>query len=128
MALGHDDRCVLLNVMQTVTIPVEKIIDWPSFHETFQRELGFPDFYGRNMNAWIDCMTSADAPADGLSTVTVAPGEVRVLRIDGPFEFRRRCPEQYDTLMECTAFVNFRRVEIGESPVLALLLVGRSAL
>ena len=71
-------------------------------------------------------MTSVDAPPDGLSTVTVEPGEILVLRIDEPFEFRRRCPEQYDALVECTAFVNFRRVEIGELPVLALLLVGRN--
>lgn len=84
---------VVLNVMRTVTIPVEKIADWPSFHDTFQRELGFPDFYGRNMNAWIDCMTSVDAPPDGLSSVTVEPSEILALRIDGPFEFRRRCPE-----------------------------------
>jgi len=112
--------------MRTVTIPVDKIADWPSFHYIFQGELGFPDFYGRNMNAWIDCMTSVDAPLDGLSTVTVEPGEILVLRIDGPFEFRRRCPEQYDALIECTAFVNYRRVEVGEPPVLALLLVGRS--
>jgi hypothetical protein len=109
-----------------VTIPVEKTVDWPSFHETFQGELGFPNFYGRNMDAWIDCMTSVDAPADGLSTVTVEPGEILVLRIDEPFEFRRRCVEQYDALLECRAFVNFRRVEIGQSPVLALLLVGRT--
>ncbi len=112
--------------MRTVTIPVEKVVDWPSFHDTFQRELGFLDFYGRNMNAWIDCMTSVDASADGLSGVTVDPGEILVLRIDEPFEFRRRCPEQYDALVECAAFVNFRRVEVGESPVLALLFIGRS--
>jgi len=112
--------------MRTVTIPVEKIVDWPSFHDTFQRELGFPDFYGRNMDAWIDCMTSVDTASDGMTTVTVQPSEILVLRIDDPFDFRRRCPAQYDALVESTAFVNFRRVEIGESPVIALLLVGRS--
>jgi hypothetical protein len=112
--------------MRTVIIPVEKIADWPSFHDAFQRVLGFPDFYGRNMNAWIDCMTSVDTASDGMSTVTVQPGEILVLRIDDPVDFRRRCPEQYDALVECTAFVNFRRVEVGELPVLAILLVGRS--
>lgn len=99
-------------------------MDWPSFHEVFQRALGFPDFYGRNMDAWIDCMTSVDAPSDGLTTITVQPGEILVLRVDQPFDFRRRCPEQYDALIECTAFVNYRRVETGEFPALALLLVG----
>jgi hypothetical protein len=78
------------------------------------------------MNAWIDCMTSVDIPSDGMTTVTVQPGEILVLRIDEPFEFRRRCPEQYDALVECTAFVNFRRVEVGEPPLLALLFIGRS--
>lgn len=110
--------------MQTVTIPVEEIGDWPTFHDVFQRALGFPDFYGRNMNAWIDCMTSVDSPSDGLTTVTVQRGEILVLRIDGPFEFRRRCPEQYGALIECSASVNFRRSEVGELPVLALLFVG----
>lgn len=112
--------------MRTVTIPVKKIVDWSSFHDTFHCELGFPDFYGRNMDAWIDCMTSVDTSSDGMTIATVQPGETLVLRIDEPFEFRRRCPEQYDALVECKAFVNFRRVEIGEPPVLALLLVGRS--
>jgi Barstar (barnase inhibitor) len=112
--------------MRTVTIPVEKIIDWPTFHDTFQRELGFPDFYGRNMNAWTDCMTSVDTPFYGLTSITVQPDEILILRIDEPFEFRRRCPEQYNALIECTAFVNHRRLEVGEPPVLALLLVGRS--
>jgi hypothetical protein len=111
--------------MQTLTIPVNNIVDWPSFHSVFQRVLGFPDFYGRNMDAWIDCMTSVDAPSDGLTTITVPAGEVLVLRIDEPFEFRRRCPEQYDALIECTAFVNYRRVEVGQPPVLAILLVGK---
>jgi hypothetical protein len=110
--------------MEPITIPVEKITDWASFHDVFQQTLGFPDFYGRNMNAWIDCMTSVDMAADCLSAVTVAQGELLVLRIDNPFDFKRRCPEQFDALLEGTSFVNYRRTEIGEQPVLALLLNG----
>src|SRR5689334_18972499 len=81
---------VVLDVMRTVAIPVEKIVDWPSFHDVFKCELGFPDFYGSNMDAWIDCMTSVDTPAERLTTITVQPGEILILRIDEPFEFRRR--------------------------------------
>jgi hypothetical protein len=108
-----------------VTIPIGEITDWNSFHDVFQRVLGFPAFYGRNMNAWIDCMTSLDLPSDGMTTIHVEPGGILILRIDNPFEFQRRCPEQYAALLECSAFVNFRRVEVGEPPVLALLLNGR---
>ncbi|MGA2197991.1 MAG: barstar family protein [Bryobacteraceae bacterium] len=107
-----------------IRIPVDRIADWVSFHDVFQHTLGFPDFYGRNMHAWIDCMTSVDTATDGLTAVTVPPGAILILRIDDPFDFKRRCPEQYDALIECSAFVNFRRTEIGESPVLALLLNG----
>jgi RNAse (barnase) inhibitor barstar len=109
-----------------VSIPVDAITDWPSFHDVFQRVLGFPDFYGRNMDAWIDCMTSVDAPADGLTKVTVRPGELLVMRIDNALNFRRRCPEQFEALIECCAFVNFRRTDVGHAPVLALLLNGTS--
>lgn len=76
------------------------------------------------MNAWIDCMTNVDDIKGGLSTVTVPRGGVLILRIDDPFEFQLRSPEQYRALIECSAFVNYRRTEIGEPPVLALLLNG----
>lgn len=110
----------------TVAIAVHSITDWPSFHDVFQRTMGFPSFYGRNMDAWIDCMTSLDAATDGMTTLMIEPGGLVVLSIEGAFDFERRCPEQYDALLRCTAFVNFRRTEIGQKPVLALLLNGRS--
>lgn len=107
-----------------VEIPVERILDWESFHEVFRQTLGFPKFYGNNMDAWIDCMTAVDSIDDGLSTVTVQRGEMLVLKIDDAIDFRRRCPEQFDALVECCAFVNFRREEVGERPVLGILLSG----
>jgi hypothetical protein len=107
-----------------ITIPVDQIADWDSFHSVFQTALGFPAFYGRNMDAWTDCMTSIDDPPSGMTKVSVAPGELMTLRIDDAPEFRRRCPEQYDALIECVAFVNYRRIEVGETPVLALMLNG----
>lgn len=108
-----------------IEIPVDKITDWESFHDVFQRALGFPSFYGRNMDAWIDCLTSVDRAADGLTTVTVLPGEILILEIGDPLNFRNRCPEQYAALIDCSAFVNFRRCEAGEPPVLALMPLGK---
>jgi Barstar (barnase inhibitor) len=112
--------------MQVVTraIPVDEIQDWPTFHDVFQRAMDFPSFYGRNMDAWVDCMTSLDAPEDGMTTVSVDRGGLPVLEVDNAPGFERKCPEQYRALLECTAFVNFRRREVGEAPVLALLLIG----
>jgi len=107
-----------------IKIPADQIKDWDSFHAVFQSTLGFADFYGRNMNAWIDCMTYIDDPPSGMTEVAVPEGEVLTLRIDDAPDFRRRCPEQYDALIECSAFVNYRRMERGGAPVLALMLNG----
>lgn len=96
-----------------VTIPVEKIVDWPSFHQVFQETLGCPEYYGRNMDAWIDCMTYVDEP--GMRAVTVNPGEIVVMRINNPFEFKKRCPERYAALVECTAFVPATRRASAEN-------------
>jgi hypothetical protein len=109
-------------VTMAVTIPVNEIFDWDSFHDVFKRVFGFPDFYGRNMDAWIDCMTDLDAPEGGMVQVSVRTGELVALEVYGAADFERRCPEQFRALVECAAFVNFRRVDLGELPILTLML------
>jgi Barstar (barnase inhibitor) len=103
-----------------VEIDGNKITDWESFHDWFSNTLGFPGFYGRNMDAWNDCMTSLDNPDDGLSSVHVTPGDVLVLCIAEAQSLKQRCPEIFDSLVECSAFVNWRRIEKGDKAVLAL--------
>ncbi len=67
-----------------------------------------------------DCMTSLDTPDDGLSSVHVAPGDVVVLCISGAGDLKNRCPGIYEALVECSAFVNYRKTEKGKQAVLAL--------
>jgi hypothetical protein len=107
-----------------IDVPVKRIVDWTTFHEVFAEVLGFPAFYGRNMDAWIDCMTDADDPDTGMVRVAVSAGQIMTLQINDADDFAKRCPEQFTGLIECTAFVNFRRVETGATPVLSLLLSG----
>ena len=107
--------------MQTVVkLDTRRIVDWDSFHEVFSEVFGFPDFYGRNMNAWIDCMSYLDDPPAGMTSVHVSPGDLLVLQLEDVDSFARRCAEQYEAIIECTAFVNWRRIEQGEMAVLAL--------
>jgi len=103
-----------------VRLDTRRIADWPSFHDAFVHAFGFPDFYGRNLNAWIDCMTSLDAPEDGMTSIHAPKGGVVTLLLEHVGDFAHRCPEQYAAIVECSAFVNLRRVERGEPPVLAL--------
>lgn len=106
-----------------VEIPAAQIVDWESFHSVFQASLGFPAFYGRNMNAWIDCLSYVDE-SDGMTRISLDEGGLLALRIDNAPDFERRCPDQFRALLECAAFVNHRRIEGGKEPLLTLILSG----
>jgi RNAse (barnase) inhibitor barstar len=107
-------------VTALVTVDCDKIHDWDSFHDEFARVFGFPEFYGRNMDAWIDCLSSLDAVDDGMSRVHCAAGSVMTLELANVGSFRERCRELYDAVIECSASVNRRRIEVGGTAVLAL--------
>ncbi len=106
--------------MPVVRIPTSQITDWDSFHRVFAEIMGFPDFYGCNMNAWIDCMTSLDRPDDGMTKIHCVPPEVIVLHLENVKTFRERHLDLYDAIVECSSFVNYRRLEMGEPAVLSL--------
>ena len=56
-----------------VTIDADRLSDWAGFHDAFAAAFGFPGWYGRNLNAWIDLFTHMDE--DGETTgFFVAPG------------------------------------------------------
>ena len=103
-----------------VKLDTRRITDWATFHIVFAELFGFPNFYGRNMNAWIDCLTSLDAPDDGMTSIHAPPGGVLVLQLDHVDDFSARCPEMFAAIIEDAAFVNWRRTETGQEPVLVL--------
>jgi hypothetical protein len=75
------------------------------------------------MNAWIDCMTYLDDADAGMTSATVASGELFHLEVADSGDFQWRLPEIFQALIESAAFVNRRRVEQRERPVLALVLL-----
>ena len=100
---------------KTVRIDCTQITDWASFHDVFAEAFGFPDFYGRNVDAWIDCMTNLD---EEFSTFRVESGEILTLQLDNAKTLKKNAPELLTDLLEMSAFVNWRRIEVGEPPVL----------
>jgi RNAse (barnase) inhibitor barstar len=107
-------------IVSLAKIDCSRIRDWTSLHDEFNRVFQFPEFYGRTMDAWIDCMSSLDQPAAELSGIHCEPGKVLTIELGNCSEFRSQCSEQYAAIIECSAFVNWRRIERGEQPVLAL--------
>jgi len=106
--------------MKTVRLETKSITDWDSFHSEFARLMGFPDFYGHNMNAWIDCMSYLNDANAGMSKIILENGEALVINVADSEGFKKRLPEIFEALVECTAFVNQRYAEDNETSVVAL--------
>lgn len=97
------------NMVKRVKINTEEIKDWNSFHKVFSNAFNFPTYYGRNMNAWIDCM---DEFTNELTVIDM--GDCRELKVTKP--------NIIEAINECAAFVNYRRIETGETPVLLVAM------
>ena len=61
--------------------------------------------------------TALGEPDDGMTTVHGSSSDPVVLRIESASSIPR---EVFDALNECCAFVNWRRMEVGEPAILAL--------
>jgi RNAse (barnase) inhibitor barstar len=91
--------------MARFEIDASEIRDMSSFHEVFARTLKFFDGYGRNMDAWIDCMTDLHGPR-ALSSLNLPEGEEINIVLQGTQDLSQRRPEIIRELVECTAAVN----------------------
>lgn len=90
--------------MAVVSIPVADIIDWPTFDDVFARFLRFPESYGRNANAFIDCLGDI---ARGLDVPPfLKEGETLTIDLDDVSRFRDRCPDQFAAIVDWVGWVN----------------------
>ena len=108
--------------MARVRLSADKITDWQSFHQTCKETMGFPDFHGMNMDAWIDCMSYLDEDA-GMTRFLLSAGEALHIEITETESFKSRLPEILDALIECSAFVNQRYIEVGTLPPISLVFL-----
>jgi hypothetical protein len=94
-----------------------------AFHDVFSEKLGFPGYYGRNWNAWMDCMEYVDDPETGMcSRVQVEVGSFLLLRIENSEAFKSKCKKIFYNFLECAASVNLVRVLNGQAPVIIVAL------
>lgn len=107
-------------MLKKVTIDATLISSWDSFHELFKATFGFPEFYGRNMDAWIDCMSYLNDEGSGMTTLQLEKGDTLVIELVGAETLKQKCPEIYLALFECTAFVNSRIIESDQESVISL--------
>jgi len=108
--------------MARVQLTGTMIVDWDSFHTICAEQFGFPDFYGRNGNAWIDCLTYVDV-GDGMSRFHLEPGEKLWIEVTDSESLRERLSPILEALIDWTNSVNARFLHAGAEPRLELVLL-----
>src|SRR3954447_24953290 len=117
------DACsIVRGYMAIVRLASATISDWDSFHLVCQQVFGFPDFYGMNMNAWIDCLTYVDDD-DGMSRFHLAIDEQVFIEVTDTHDLLKRLPDIVAALVSSTAAVNQRQIQDGKIPRLALVFL-----
>lgn len=96
------------------TINGASIQCWESFHDEFQKKLGFFESYGRNMNAWIDCLSDVytNGNYDSLIKFNLNEGDKLILLVVNVDVWREVSRETFDAFIECTLEVNSERTNI----------------
>ncbi|HJV74844.1 MAG TPA: barstar family protein [Noviherbaspirillum sp.] len=107
--------------MPVVRLDGSSIADWASFHDASRSAFGFPDFYGRNMDAWMDCLGTL-RDDDGMSSFVLGADEMLEIELLQSKMLRQNAPDILEALEDCIAVVNERYLENGEKPALTLVL------
>lgn len=105
---------------EVVHINLSQVAGEEGLHALFQDVFGFPEFYGHNWDAWIDCMSYLDAPHEGMTKIVLGQEEILVMSLSGVSEFKKEYAEQFDDFLSSVAFVNLRSLQNGYHPHLAL--------
>lgn len=111
--MTHVSPSTELQRCRQVVLDGRELSSWRAFHDVFAREFHFFAAYGRNMDAWIDCMSSL-ADDGGVTSFALRENEYISLHIHNFEEFYRTSGDIASALLECTAFVN-RRYESWNS-------------
>lgn len=107
--------------MASTQINGANIRDWDSFHDECIQAFGFPDFYERNLDAWVDCLSYL-RDADGMTRFKLAETEKLEITINHAEQMRLQVPDIFEEITYCIGGINERYEDYGEKPALALIL------
>jgi hypothetical protein len=97
------------------------ITDSDSFHTECQQAFGFPEFYGRNMDAWVDCLSYL-RDDEGMSKFRLKPDEILQIEVLQADTLHKQAPHILEEMEFCIIGINERYVDYGEKPALSLVL------
>ena len=87
----------------SVEIDGSRIKDFDSFHDEFQAKIGFFEGYGRNLNAWVDCMTDmfTEGEYESLTKFNLVEGDTFVLIVANSEQWSQQAPEVFEEFVSC---------------------------
>ncbi len=93
-----------------------KIKDWESFHDEFQSSMGFFEGYGRNINAWIDCMTDmyTNWEYSSLTKFNLNDEDRFILKIINCEEWKKTDPETFNGFIDYCIWSNDEKAHFLE--------------
>lgn len=103
-----------------IRIDARRLTDAAGLHAALNEAFGFLDEYGKNLDSLVDCLTYLDDPQAGMTRAHVRPGEVALLVLDHIDTNGKQIDRHVKSLLDAIAFVNWRRLETGQPPVLAV--------
>jgi hypothetical protein len=107
--------------MAAAALDGRELLTPTGFHRASRAAFGFPDFYGNNFDAWIDCMSGL-RNGDGMTRFTLAADEMLDIIVSNAGILQKSAPDLLESLQQCVAEVNLRCEEAGQPPMLSLQL------
>jgi RNAse (barnase) inhibitor barstar len=106
----------------TATIQVilngRQLTTWEEFHDECATTFGFPAFYGRNRDAWIDCLTDIDG---GLTKAECQTEADLLISIENSSTWVTQAPAMVTEFVQLVQDVNMRFKEAGLAKKVAVV-------
>ena len=91
------------------------------FHKFLQKSFGFPNFYGNNINALIDCLSGLRYPDEGMISLNIDTDEILLLTI---IKFDSLESNLMKMFIRVIGEVNKRQIKKGNNIAILLKIIG----
>ena len=108
-----------MKIEKKIKIDFTRIKTLDDFYTELSSLFGFPDFFGRNVNALIDCLFSLRYPEDKMTKIHVADSEYLLIELH---HFSLATDEIKEILIVTIENVSLKCTEKGQEPSIVLLL------
>ena len=103
-----------------LTIDFSNVNSLDDLHDLLSYAFQFPDFYGKNIHALIDCLSSLPYPEHEMSGFTLDSDEVLLIETVGLSKMNLTCLSHFLTAIE---FVNQRKISRNLEKMIYLSLL-----